>query len=218
MLPNDRLTKLRESLGYNQAEFAELIELKQGSLSDIERKRVNSNGKITGVSQKILRILEERFNVNTDWITKGEGEVFLAHTPHIVDRIKDIMNHYGLNYYEFAEELNLKKLDKNRFIVDLHEGKEPSIDIINKICRAFPDVNRKYILSGLGHLLEKGRANITYAQKQEAEYALLEDQLELYKKMNKMLEANVEDLQKKLLQVEGAYDELLNKAKKDDNK
>jgi transcriptional regulator with XRE-family HTH domain len=186
----DRIKQLRETLGYKQGEFADILLMKQGSYSDVERKRV-------GVSARTLKFLEEKFNVSADWIRTGEGDIFMAHTPDLADRIKDILNHYKLNYHEFADQLGLQGAEKDIFMANLQQGKDSSTEMINKICKVFPDINRKYLLSGMGNLLTKGRANLTFV-KDSDEINSLKEQVVLYKKITKMYENEIIELKNKL--------------------
>ena len=190
---NDRIKLLRSHLNYKQGEFAEILHIQQGSYSDVERKR-------TGVSRRIIATLEEKFNVNAEWVRTGHGDMFMPHTPHMSDRLKDIMNHYALNYYEFADKLKLEDAEKTTFISNVHENKEISLDLVNIICKAFPDVNRKYILSGTGNLLSKGR--VTAITKDSGDKAVLLETIELYKKLNKSYEEQLAFYKDKIDRIE----------------
>lgn len=73
MSENQRLKILMKELGFTkQFQFAEAIELKAGTLSDILRGKVG-----VGVSDKTKRILEKSYNVNIDWLETGEGNIRL---------------------------------------------------------------------------------------------------------------------------------------------
>lgn len=75
MKANERLQILRKELRLNQSQLADALFIKQGSYSDIERGKV-------GVSRKIILLLERDFNVNSKWITEGEGDMFLKNKEH----------------------------------------------------------------------------------------------------------------------------------------
>lgn len=64
--PNDRLKEFRKELGMNQEEMANVLGLKQGSYSDIERGRVG----VTGVLTKLIKL----YKINPVWLIEGEGE------------------------------------------------------------------------------------------------------------------------------------------------
>ena len=65
-----RLKTLRIELGYKQGEFAQLVGLKQGSYSDIERGK-------NAINLKILGFLAKNYNVNANWLILGDGEIYL---------------------------------------------------------------------------------------------------------------------------------------------
>ena len=71
MTKNQRLKEIQKKLSFNsQAEFAEFLGIKQGSLSDIYREK-----KGIGVSDSIKMKLEKEFSINIDWLKTGEGEM-----------------------------------------------------------------------------------------------------------------------------------------------
>jgi transcriptional regulator with XRE-family HTH domain len=71
MTENQRLKILMQKLGFKtQASFADAIELKPGTLSDILRQKSG-----VGVSAKTKRILEKSYNVNIDWLENGIGPI-----------------------------------------------------------------------------------------------------------------------------------------------
>lgn len=73
MTENQRLRKLQNDLKFaNQEEFAKVLGIKQGSLSDIYRAK-----KGIKVSESIKRILEKEYSINIEWLEMGEGDVFV---------------------------------------------------------------------------------------------------------------------------------------------
>ena len=79
---NQRLKILMKLLGFNiQKDFAHKLGIEQGSLSGL----ISENSKLP-VSKPIKFKLRQIFNVNTDWLTKGEGEPFLAKEVPIDER------------------------------------------------------------------------------------------------------------------------------------
>ncbi|GJQ07478.1 hypothetical protein CAPN010_16360 [Capnocytophaga cynodegmi] len=72
MTENKRLKVLQKELGFsNQTDFANVLGIKQGSLSDIYREK---NG--IGVSDSIKMILIKDYSINIDWLKTGKGEMF----------------------------------------------------------------------------------------------------------------------------------------------
>jgi len=72
---NDRLKDLRKELGLNQEEMAQVLGLKQGSYSDIERGRVG----VSGILTKLIKL----YKINPVWLIEGEGEKTLDASERI---------------------------------------------------------------------------------------------------------------------------------------
>lgn len=68
---NQRLKILREHLKKQQGEFAEMLEIKQGSYSDVERGRVK-------LSYDLLEKVVDVFKVNPIWVMKGTEPMMLS--------------------------------------------------------------------------------------------------------------------------------------------
>jgi transcriptional regulator with XRE-family HTH domain len=68
---NEQIKLLRKTLDLTQQKFAERIGLKQNSIALIE------SGKRNISDQAILSICRE-FNVNSEWLRTGEGEMFIV--------------------------------------------------------------------------------------------------------------------------------------------
>ena len=71
-----RFKKFRLSLGLSQIEFSKALNIKQGSLSDIERGKA-------GLSDNVLFKLEKLYNANPKWFTHGEEPMILEEKPRI---------------------------------------------------------------------------------------------------------------------------------------
>ncbi|SNZ07705.1 Helix-turn-helix [Persephonella hydrogeniphila] len=65
-----RLKKLLETLGLSQRKFAEEIGVKPPTISEYISGKTNP-------SPRTLKIIEEKFNVNPEWLREGKGEMFL---------------------------------------------------------------------------------------------------------------------------------------------
>lgn len=71
MTENQRLKEIQKVLKFSsQEKFAQILGIKQGSLSDIYRSKDG-----IGVSSSIKRILENEYSINIDWLETGEGEM-----------------------------------------------------------------------------------------------------------------------------------------------
>lgn len=76
-LENKRLKILRQKLKMAQGDFAQRLNMKQGSYSDIERGRVD-------MSAHVIKKLIMTFNVNPIWLLTGKGDMFLQSTDPII--------------------------------------------------------------------------------------------------------------------------------------
>mgnify|MGYP000376143535 CR=1 FL=1 len=66
-----RVKAIREDLGFTQGQFAQIVGLKQGSYSDIERGKNN-------LSYNVLAIIAENYNVNINWLLTGKGSMYVS--------------------------------------------------------------------------------------------------------------------------------------------
>jgi len=64
-----RIKELRKVLNLTQEEFGEKLGLSKSNISDIERGKVRPK-------DPLLRLIEQTFNVNPEWLRKGKGEMF----------------------------------------------------------------------------------------------------------------------------------------------
>ena len=75
----DRLVKARENLGFNQANFSEKIDLAAQSLARYEKNKVNP-------SMEFIAKLTDMFNINSNWLLTGKGEMFISETKEKRER------------------------------------------------------------------------------------------------------------------------------------
>jgi len=66
----ERLVKAREYLGFNQSKFSEKIDLAAQSLARYEKNK-------TKPSMDFVTKLTNMFNINSNWLLTGKGEIFL---------------------------------------------------------------------------------------------------------------------------------------------
>ena len=71
-MSGERLKFLLKELNLTQAQFAEDVGVKQGTISDIIR------GKTAGLSVTMAKLCQYIYNVNPTWLLTGEGEMFLG--------------------------------------------------------------------------------------------------------------------------------------------
>jgi transcriptional regulator with XRE-family HTH domain len=94
----ERLEMVRHSRRMNQGEFAAFLGIEPGSYSDIKRGK-------NGISKNILYKLENKLNVNIQWILTGEGEMLRDDASVIASAGKEVLIPYtkmpteGVNDY-----------------------------------------------------------------------------------------------------------------------
>lgn len=66
---NDRIKKLRKTLKMSQDEFAKKLGYTRGKITNIELNK-------TEPEEPFIDLICQVFNVNKEWITLGEGEMF----------------------------------------------------------------------------------------------------------------------------------------------
>lgn len=74
---NSRLKHFRKSLGMTQELFSKSLEVKQSSISDIERGKVK-------VSAGIFSRLIKKYRLNPFWLSEGAGIMQLSHAHYIL--------------------------------------------------------------------------------------------------------------------------------------
>ncbi len=82
---NERIKKIRKTLGLTQQEFADVIGIKRNTFSQYE---IGRNEPIDAVINLICR----EFDVNENWLRTGEGEMFIEKTKdeQIAEMLADI--------------------------------------------------------------------------------------------------------------------------------
>lgn len=102
MTQNERIKKVRKSLGLTLEKFGERIGLKKSAVSLIE------NGKNSVTDANVKAICRE-FGVDYIWLTTGEGEMFVDTDDDFIERIDRIMageDEARKNLFKFMLELS----------------------------------------------------------------------------------------------------------------
>ena len=74
----------------------------------------------------------------------------------LIDRIKQIIAYSGMTNRDFAKHCEINESSLNAC---LYKQRGVSLDIVQKICRAFPEINERWLLLGVGEMFdEKVRA------------------------------------------------------------
>ena len=103
-----RLKEIREEKRYTQKEFADILDLKQAKIRDMEVGR----GK---VSTEIALKIEDEFNINLRWLLAGRGDKYLNKDTSNVS----VNNHSGnvavngtvtINTKDYADSEEIREL------------------------------------------------------------------------------------------------------------
>jgi transcriptional regulator with XRE-family HTH domain len=109
-IENKRFKEVRAFLGKTQEEFGAILNIEQGTVSDIERGK-------SGVSKHVKSVLLEKLNVSEKWWDTGNGKIF-TQEAQAENKNTDLSifspEYWKDKYYKQLEENNelLKKLKK----------------------------------------------------------------------------------------------------------
>lgn len=73
----------------------------------------------------------------------------MINTTEFNVRLQEIITHYDLSASAFAEKISVQRSSISHI---LSGRNKPSLDFINKILEAFPEIDLVWILSGVGEL------------------------------------------------------------------
>lgn len=146
---NDRVKELRTFLNLSQTSFSDMVCIKQGTLSDIERKRIN-------VSHKTIGKISERLGASKDWLYTGNGTMLNPETTDqsssrepINERLNKLIRKLNISKNRFGRSINISSSLISQITSGSHNF---GIDIIQKICIAYPEVNIYWLLTGEGEM------------------------------------------------------------------
>jgi transcriptional regulator with XRE-family HTH domain len=132
---NKRFAELRNKLNLSQKEFAEGLEMRQASISDIERGRTELNNKT------ILK-LNEKYGVSIDWLYTGNGDVFIRNSDkNIRGDSPDTIRGTDKNFNNSGGEMDFDSWAKRHIELD-----KLAFDMIR--------VNKSDITAGYADILE----------------------------------------------------------------
>jgi len=148
----ERLKKVRENLGFNQSEFSEeLDDITRGTISNWERE--NSSPSI-----KYLTILNQKFNININWLLTGEGNCRIDSVINNNDKIIDkTYNHLKTRLKFIREKMDYnneyfcKKINTTKGMLKNWEtgNTKPSANHLKSILIQF-NININWLLTGKG--------------------------------------------------------------------
>lgn len=148
MTQNERIKKVRKSLGLTLEKFGERIGLKKSAVSLIE------NGKNSVTDANVKAICRE-FGVDYIWLTTGDGEMFVDTDDDFIERIDRIMageDDARKNLFKFMLELSdedIEALDRlmKKAIEFTQNNKEKDRQSFNCQSHGCTDTPRIYISS-----------------------------------------------------------------------
>ena len=74
----------------------------------------------------------------------------MINTTEFNSRLEEILNHYGLSASAFAEKISVQRSSISHI---LSGRNKPSLDFIDKVLQAFPEIDLIWLLSGRGKLI-----------------------------------------------------------------
>lgn len=104
------------------------------------------------------------------------------------ERIKQIAVYYGISISEMCRRLDTPPTTMHGY---LNENREPKLSFFQNFIKAFPDVDINWLISGNGNIIR----DTEYLSNLEKQYNIVEEQLEVYRKLSKANE-QIEDLKK----------------------
>lgn len=124
MLMYQRFKELRKILGYTQTEFGEQLGKKLRTIQDYEANKAK-------ITDSVLLLLQEKFNVNAEWLINGNGSMFLSDNEKKADSgVVSIASSYNVSERLLILLSKLKKEDLIRVegyiqaIVDSYKNKD----------------------------------------------------------------------------------------------
>lgn len=160
MTPNERLRQLRLSLNKSQKSMGQLLGIMQDSYTDIERGNVN-------VSPTVLKKLD-KLGFNPDYIMTGKGGMKKTYENAIVSRFLKTLSVLGYDedLIALADKMGLDVGDLS-FVL---EGKKPDAKFIRTYLKAFPQLNREWLMDNRGAMFS---IDIQQYQQQSEEISML---------------------------------------------
>lgn len=131
---NQRVKHVRNLLGFSQSIFSEQLGISQASLSDIERGR-------TEVNNKILIELITKYEINSNWLLTGNGNIYIAKNDSQngiyadIDIVNEInQNKRKINIY-YQRVLDIYDLYIKLLKYDKHDSGQKEQDLVQNILK-----------------------------------------------------------------------------------
>lgn len=125
---NERIRELRKALGLTLEKFGESLGVGKTAISKIE----NGDRNVTDQMQKSIC---REFNVSTDWLLYGTGEMFVTHThdEEVAMYTQDILD---------SEDDEIAKIIQN-FIVVYGKLDNDSKSVLRNVAKSMIDLHNK---------------------------------------------------------------------------
>lgn len=125
---NERIRELRKALGLTLEKFGESLGVGKTAISKIE----NGDRNVTDQMQKSIC---REFNVNTDWLLYGTGEMFVTHThdEEVAMYTQDILD---------SEDDEIAKIIQD-FIVVYGKLDNDSKSVLRNVAKSMIDLHNK---------------------------------------------------------------------------
>ena len=104
-----RLKSFRIALGYDQLSMGKILGVKQNSYSQIENGRRQ-------LTENHIRLMEERANLNKDWLLTGEGSMFIVQSDEIMRLVEIFKTLCPSNQEYLMKQIQLMKEMEDRNI------------------------------------------------------------------------------------------------------
>jgi transcriptional regulator with XRE-family HTH domain len=144
----DRLLSVIHHYGHNINSFSHAI---GASNNTVLGRIVNDRGRRP--SFELLELILKRFPaLNPAWLIVGEGEMFISRPDYIVnasERLIKVCELLQINAFTLAEVFDISKADAHA----LRSGEtQPTEDMLNKLARAYPVLNKNWLLYNEGQI------------------------------------------------------------------
>jgi transcriptional regulator with XRE-family HTH domain len=91
MQMHERIRQARNAVGLSQAKFAERMAISSSYVAEIELNNKEA-------SERIIRLLISEFNVSSEWLRSGEGEMFNDGMDAQLSKITSLFNSFDQRF------------------------------------------------------------------------------------------------------------------------
>ena len=102
-------------------------------------------------------------------------------SSNLGERLRQLINHLELSVAKFSKEIGVPQPTITSY---LNDSREPGISFLMKIKNRYKDVNLNWIITGEGSM--ERDSDKRYEELRDKYYTIVEEQLNLYKKLNEV--------------------------------